>query len=326
MSQLISSVDERTKLAGANRLEILLFSLGKTTQSNGREETFGINVFKVREVMHVPPITHAPDMPPGVMGMISLRGAMIPVVDLAHFCDLEVTEPPKILIVTEYNRNSQGFLVNSVEQIIRMEWGDIKVPPPMMANRHGGLITAVTELKDKRIVMVMDVEKVLAETMPPSEEDALFENMGQARIDATVLFADDSSVARKQIARTLDQLGITHISSKNGVEAWDRLKEIAMRAEALGKPVSDFIDAILTDIEMPEMDGYVLTKHIKSDPRFSNIPVIMHSSLSATANITIGKSVGADDYVGKFDPRELSSKILKALHVDDSSLPLGKPV
>jgi len=100
MSQLISSVDERTKLAGANRLEILLFSLGKTTQSNGREETFGINVFKVREVMHVPPITHAPDMPPGVMGMISLRGAMIPVVDLAHFCDLEVTESPKILIVT----------------------------------------------------------------------------------------------------------------------------------------------------------------------------------------------------------------------------------
>ena len=322
MSQLISSVDQRTKLAGANRLEILLFSLGKTSQNNEREETFGINVFKVREVMHIPEITHAPDMPPGVKGMISLRGAMIPVVDLAHFCNLEATEPPNILIVTEYNRNSQGFLVNSVEQIIRMEWSDIKVPPPMMANQHGGLITAVTELKDKRIVMVMDVEKVLAETMPSADEDALFENMGQARIEATVLFADDSSVARKQIARTLDQLGITHISSRNGVEAWDRLKEIALRAEALGKPVSDFISAILTDIEMPEMDGYVLTKHIKSDPRFNNIPVIMHSSLSAKANITIGKSVGADDYVGKFDPRELSSKILKVLNVDDNVISL----
>jgi two-component system chemotaxis response regulator CheV len=262
-------------------------------------------------------------MPPGVKGMISLRGTMIPVVDLAHFCDLQVSEPPKILIVTEYNRNSQGFLVHSVEQIIRMEWSDIKVPPPMMANRHGGLITAVTELKDKRIVMVLDVEKVLAETMPSTDEDALFENMGHTKVEATVLFADDSGVARKQIARTLDQLGITHISAKNGVEAWDRLNEIATRAEALGKPVSDFIDLVLTDVEMPEMDGYVLTKHIKSDARFAGIPVIMHSSLSATANITIGKSVGADDYVGKFDPRELSSKILKTLHMDDNVLQLA---
>lgn len=322
MSQLIRAVDERTKLAGANRLEILLFSMGQTTDSEGREETFGINVFKVREVMNVPEITHAPDMPPGVKGMISLRGSMIPVVDLAHFCDLQVTEPPKILIVTEYNRNSQGFLVNSVEQIIRMDWSDIKVPPPMMANRHGGLITAVTELKDGRIVMVLDVEKVLSETMPASDEDALFDNMAQTKIEASVLFADDSSVARKQIARTLDQLGINHISAKNGVEAWERLQEIATRAEALDKPVSDFIDMVLTDVEMPEMDGYVLTKHIKSDARFNGIPVIMHSSLSATANITIGKSVGADDYVGKFDPRELSSKILKVLNMDDNVLQL----
>lgn len=319
MSQFIRSVDERTKLAGANRLEILLFSLGKT-KGEEREETFGINVFKVREVMNIPPITHAPDMPPGVKGMISLRGTMIPVVDLTHFCDMDIVEPPKILIVTEYNRNSQGFLVKSVEQIIRMEWSDIKVPPAMMANRHGGLITAVTELKDKRIVMVLDVEKVLAETMPMAEQDAMFESMGQTKINATVLFADDSGVARKQIARTLDQLGISHLSARNGIEAWERLQEIATRAEALGKPVSEFINIILTDVEMPEMDGYVLTKHIKSDQRFANIPVIMHSSLSAKANITIGKSVGADDYVGKFDPKELGSKILKVLNLDDSLL------
>lgn len=322
MSQLISSVDARTKLAGANRLEILLFSLGKTENGEDHGETFGINVFKVREVMNIPEITHAPDMPPGVKGMISLRGTMIPIVDLAHFCDLQVLEPPKILIVTEYNKNSQGFLVDSVEQIMRMEWSDIKVPPPMMANRHGGLITAVTELEDKRIVMVLDVEKVLSETMPPSDEDAIFEDMGTSKIDATILFADDSSVARKQISRTLDQLGITHISSRTGAEAWQRLQEIAARAEALGKPVSEFIDAVLTDVEMPEMDGYVLTKHIKSDTRFRDIPVIMHSSLSATANITIGRSVGADAYVGKFDPRELSSVILKVLNIEDNMLPM----
>ena len=162
-NNFIQSVDERTRLAGANRLEILLFSLGKD-ENTGREEVFGINVFKIREVMHVPNVTHAPDMPPGVKGMVSLRGQMIPVIDLAHFCEMNVIEQPNVLIVTEFNRATQGFLVSSVEQILRMEWNEIKVPPSMLANRMGGLVTAVTELPDQRIVMVIDVEKVLAET------------------------------------------------------------------------------------------------------------------------------------------------------------------
>lgn len=318
MDNFIQSVDERTRLAGANRLEILLFSLGLDTVT-GREEVFGINVFKIREVMKVPEITHAPDMPPGVMGMISLRGQMIPVIDLAHFCRLQVSESPKILIVTEFNRNSQGFLVHSVEQIMRMEWNAIKVPPPMMADRLGGLVTAVTELSDKRIVMIIDVEKVLAETSANLEDNSAFEGMEQIRNNATVLYADDSSVARKQIAKTLDTLGIKHMGVKNGEEAWDRLQEIAERAEILRVPIYELVRLILTDIEMPGMDGYVLTRKIKEDNRFKEIPVIMHSSLSADANITIGKSVGVDAYVAKFDPRELSKAITPYIDIKDAT-------
>jgi len=308
MSNLMQSIDERTRLAGANRLEILLFSLGKD-RATDREEVFGINVFKIREVMHVPEVTQAPDMPAGVKGMVCLRGDMIPIIDLVHFCNLEMSEEPKVLVVTEFNGHTQGFLVSSVEQILRMEWNEIKVPPPMLTNRLGGLVTAVTELDDGRIVMVLDVEKVLAETSNDINDPTMFEGVENFNTKATVLFADDSSVARKQISKTLDTLGIDYISAKNGEEAWTRISEQADLAEQMGVPTNKLIKMILTDIEMPGMDGYVLTRKIKDDPRMKDIPVVMHSSLSAEANVSIGKSVGVDAYVAKFDPRELAKTL-----------------
>ena len=308
MANFIQSVDARTQLAGANRLEILLFSLGLNSENN-REEVFGINVFKVREVMNLPEITRAPDMPPGVVGFVSLRGQMIPVVDLAHFCNVNIDQPPSVLIITEYNKSIQGFLVNSVEQILRMEWNDIKVPPSMLAHRLGGLVTAVSELQDNRIVMILDVEKVLAETSTSEDDEHRFEGIDPLNVDATVVYADDSSVARKQIEQTLDHIGVKHIGTKNGIEAWDKLQELASRAEKMNIPMHEMVSLILTDIEMPGMDGYVLTRKVKDDNRFRGIPIIMHSSLSADANMNLGKTVGADGYVAKFDPQELVATI-----------------
>ncbi len=320
MANFIQSVDERTNLAGTNKLEVLLFSLGKDLQTQ-REEVFGINVFKVREVMHVPAITHAPDMPESVVGMTSLRGIMVPVVDLANFCGVTKEDSPQILIVTEYNKHMQGFLVHSVENILRLQWSDIKVPPSMMTDKMGGLVTAVTELKDERIVMIMDVERVLAETAHFGEDESLFQDVpildGE---NFTVLFADDSTVARKQIEKTLDHMHVSHICAHNGALAWKKLREIADRAENNGIPVSNYVQAILTDVEMPEMDGYVLTKNIKSDPRFNGISVIMHSSLSADANQSLGKGVGADAYVAKFEPQELSVKLKDILRENKKKL------
>lgn len=320
MANFIQSVDERTNLAGTNRLEVLLFSLGKDDTTE-RQEVYGINVFKVREVMQVPEITHAPDMPASVEGMTSLRGTMVPVVNLPKFCGLNISEPPQILIVTEYNKHMQGFLVHSVENILRLQWNDIKVPPQMMSDRLGGLVTAVTELQDGRIAMIMDVEKVLAETAHFAQEETYYEDVNSLEGQGfTIMFADDSSVARSQIERTLDHMGVAHVSAINGAEAWHKLKEIASRAETTGLPVSDYVQAILTDVEMPEMDGYVLTKHIKNDSRFDGIPVIMHSSLSAEANMSLGKGVGADAYVAKFEPRELSNKLVEMLGQSDPAL------
>lgn len=309
MSDLMNSIDERTQLAGANRLEVLLFSLG-LDKNTGREEVFGLNVFKIREVIQIPEITRAPDMPPGVVGMVSLRGTMLPVIDLAKFCGMDVEEPADKLIITEFNKTTQGMMVHSVEQIIRMEWNDIRVPPAMMANKMGGLVTAVTELKDNRIAMIIDVEKVLSETAGLDDDDSVYDTIEKADFESFMLFADDSVVARKQIEKTLKKLGINYVSAKNGDDAWEKLEEIALRAEAMEIPVKDYLRLILTDVEMPGMDGYVLTKKIKSDPRFKEIPVLMHSSLSADTNMALGKQVGADHYLPKFDPLELAKEVL----------------
>lgn len=315
MANFIKSVDDRTRLAGTNRLEVLLFSLGKDINT-GRNETYGVNVFKVREVMLIPEITHAPDMPPSVEGMVSLRGNMIPVINLPEFCGTQTEEEPGILVITEYNKNVQGFLVHSVDTIERLAWEDVKVPPTMMAQQHGGLVTAVTELKDGRLVMIMDVEMVLAKTSGFGESEEIFEgisHVGDANI--TLLFADDSAVARNQIVRTLEHMRIKYISTKNGAEALKKMREIAHQAEASGRKASDFVQIILTDVEMPEMDGYVFTKKIKEDPSFTGIPIIMHSSLSADANQALGKGVGADAYVPKFEPTELALKLQEFLNL-----------
>lgn len=321
MSELLRNIDGRTKLAGTNKLEILLFSLG-TNSMTGRRETFGINVFKVREVMRTPPITAAPEMPASVVGMVSLRGVLVPVVDLAQYANVMTDTPRSIMIVTEYAGHTQGFLVEGVDTILRLDWSQMKVPPEMLLAEMGGLVTAVTELPDGRLVMMMDVEKVLSETTNYDEE-IVYRNIKPLNDPKlTVFFADDSVVARKQIMRTLDAMNVKYVGSINGREAWNELEKIATYAQTSGQNINELISLVLTDVEMPEMDGYILTKKIKSDPRFAGVPVIMHSSLSGMSNQQLGKSVGVDEYVPKFEAQKLSETLTRRLL---GSLPVVQP-
>lgn len=313
MSELLKNIDARAKLAGTNKLEILLFTLGRENLS-GRNETFGINVFKVREVMRAPVITRAPEMPAAVEGMVSLRGSLVPVVDLAKFAGTATECSNKVMIVTEYNGHTQGFLVEAVDTILRLDWSVMKVPPAMLTHKTGGLVTAVTELDDGRLVMMMDVEKVLAETAGLDDDSISYRSIMPLGItNRTVLFADDSSIARKQIEKTLAAMDVRHIGTNNGRQAWEELQRIAQCAADCGKPVSELVQLILTDVEMPEMDGYMLTRRVKKDPRFTGIPVIMHSSLSGRSNQQLGISVGVDEYVSKFEPQHLASTLTRLL-------------
>lgn len=303
--QLLESIDARTKLAGSNKMELLLFSMGS-------HEIFGINVFKVREVSPTPPITLTPNMPYGVEGVISLRGSIIPVISLIKFIKGEQAseELGGTMIVTEFSRHTQGFLVDDVDRIIRVDWDKVKPPENMLAGQDG-LITAITELDDGRLVSILDVERVLAEVLGEKIMPTLPKVEGTQHL--TVFFADDSTVARKEIIMVLDKLGVKYIQANDGLEAWNKLQGIATRATTEGIPVRKQIQLILVDAEMPEMDGYVLTRNIKSDNRLSGIPVVMHSSLSSAANRTMGQRVGVDAYVAKFDPTVLADTLLALL-------------
>ncbi|MEW5771847.1 MAG: chemotaxis protein [Pseudomonadota bacterium] len=304
-TKLLEAVDARTKLAGSNKMELLLFSLGT-------HETFGINVFKVREVSPTPHITLTPNMPAGVEGVISLRGSIIPVISLAQFIKLDGAPEGigETLIVTEFARHTQGFLVKEVDRIIRVDWDKVKPPENNLAGQDG-MITAITELDDGRLVSILDVERVLVEILGEKPVPNL--PKAESVRDSTIFFADDSSVARKEITSVLDKLGLKYIQSNDGLEAWNKLSNMANRATAERIPLKDQIQLILVDAEMPEMDGYVLTKNIKSDSRFAGIPVIMHSSLSSEANRTMGQKVGVDAYVAKFDPAVLADTLLAFL-------------
>lgn len=312
MSELLKNIDARTRLAGTNKLEILLFTLGQDSRT-GRRETFGINVFKVREVLRKPEITAAPEMPPSVEGMVSLRGSLVPVVDLAKYARVATETPREVMIMTEYNGHIQGFLVEGVDTILRLDWSQMRVPPEMLTANLGGLVTAVTELADHRMVMMLDVEKVLAETTNIDDE-YMFKDIKPVEAEnATVFFADDSSVARSQIQRTLDAMKVPYNGAVNGRQAWDELDRVANYAISHGRNVRDSVALVLTDVEMPEMDGYILTKKIKTDPRFAGVPVIMHSSLSGMSNQHLGRSVGVDEYVAKFEPHRLAETLARML-------------
>jgi len=300
-TNLLETVDARTKLAGSNRMEILLFSLGTS-------EIFGINVFKVREVCRTPFITKAPNMPSGVEGLISLRGNVIPVLSLAKV--LGLVKPGQGLggsmMVTEYSKRTLGFLVEGVDRIIRVEWDKVRQPENMAGTTQNN-ITAITELADGKLVSILDVETILAQTFgeaPVGQISALGSN-----VEANVFFVDDSAIARKKIVEVLDKLGARHKHALNGLEAWTRLDGMATHAQQQKRRLADEISLVLVDAEMPEMDGYVLTRNIKNDARFDGIPVIMHSSLSSEANRSMGKAVGVDAYVAKFDAEILADTL-----------------
>lgn len=314
MSEILQEVDERSRLAGTNKFELLLFRLGECP--GGRSEIFGINVFKVREALVLPPVTSMPGAPAHVMGVANIRGQIVPVIDLPAAVGCK----PKglnILIVTEYERSVQGFAVEEVEEIVRLEWSRVLSAE---ANAVGGMVTSIARLDadgDKtRLALVLDVEKVLRDVLPSRVPDVHAAQVG-SRLDlppgSIVLAADDSSVARSQIEKVLQALHVPYVMTRTGKEAWDKLQSFAVEAKNEGKRVNDKVAVVLTDLEMPEMDGFTLTRKIKEDERFKSIPVVIHSSLTGQANEDHARHVGAEGYVAKFVAEDLGNSLRKAI-------------
>ncbi len=317
MSTVQKEVDERTNLTASNKFELLLFRLGETPNSDHRE-LFGINVFKVREIMVMPSVTAVAGSSAHMMGVTNIRGQVIPVIDLPSAVGCIPKQGLNILLVTEYARSTQGFAVEEVDEIVRLDWN--QVLSAENSTSAGGMITSIARLDgdtdNTRLAQVLDVEQILRTVMPPSTPDVTPETVGP-KLDlpagSIILAADDSGLARSLIEQGLTAMGAAYAMAKSGKEAWDRLEAIAKAAEAEGKTAADKVALVLTDLEMPEMDGFTLTRKIKQDSRFRNIPVVIHSSLTGTTNEVHVKSVGADAYVGKFVAQELADTIRKML-------------
>ncbi len=308
MSKLMAAVNQRTNLVGNNRLELLLFRLRGP-------QPFGINVFKVREVLQCPELTEMPGSSPHVRGIAHLRGVPVMVIDLSQATGGKPIEDlsTAYVLVTEYNRHTQGFLVSSVDRIVNTNWDQI-MPPPKGAGA-GHYLTAVTEI-DGKLVQIIDVEKVFAEITPVNEdvsEEVKTKATERNFDDLIVLVADDSAVARNQVKRALSSIGIRVELVNDGKLALDWLNA---KAAELGGDISQKVPLLISDIEMPEMDGYTLTAEIKADPQLRNMHVVLHSSLSGVFNEAMVKKVGADQFIAKFHPDELVSAVQKWMTTD----------
>jgi two-component system chemotaxis response regulator CheV len=321
MQTIQQEIDERTNLTSSNKLELLLFRLGNDPQLN-RTELFGINVFKVREIIPMPTITAVAGSQPHMMGVVDLRGQILPVIDLAGVAGCTPTTGLNILLITEYARSTQAFAVESVDDIVRLDWKQVLSAE---GNAAGGMVTSIARLdgeKSDRLAQVLDVETILRQVMPSNELEIDPERIGP-KVDlkpgSVILAADDSLVARTMIEDGLTAMGLPYIMCKTGKEAWDQLLAISSKAQADGHTVNDKIALVLTDLEMPEMDGFTLTRNIKQDPRFSAIPVVIHSSLTGAANEAHVKKVGADGYVAKFVAEDLAQALRKALRTEDQT-------
>lgn len=307
----MKEIDERSNLTNTNKFELLLFRLDET------DELYGINVFKVREIMVMPHITKIARGPEMLLGMAEIRGQVLPVIDLPKMINGVSEHKPNILLVTEYSRSTQAFAVEAVEEIVRLEWGQVVSAEQ---NTEGAFVTSIARFeteKGQHLVQVLDVEQILREVMPGRQNEDTTEQLEEQTVrikpGSKILAADDSGFARALIEGSLKSLNLPYIMENNGLDAWNTLLALAEDAEQGGKSVEEQVALVLTDLEMPEMDGFTLTRKIKAHKDMQNIPVIIHSSLSGSASEDHVRKVGADGYVAKFVAKELAQSIQNVL-------------
>jgi len=307
MSQdLLNRIDQRTRLAGHNRLALLLFRLGG-------QQAFGVNVFKVQEVLRRPPLFQLPGLPAQFAGVSNVRGRSVPVLDLGraigHPEREQNPDAPGYLVVTEFNRSIQGFLVSEVDRIVNIAVEDIHPPPELGVNSSH--LTAVTRFQD-RLIQVIDVESVMAEITHARMDMSLPAGVtlptgtGQQQI----LVVDDSRVARHQIRNVLEQLEVGATLLSDGRQALDHLLQV----HASGERPAERYAMVISDIEMPVMDGYTLTTEIRRHPGLQDLYVLLHTSLSGVFNNAMIEQVGANAFVAKYSPNELAEHVVKRLH------------
>lgn len=316
MDSLQKDIDDRANLTLSNKFELLLFRLGAAAQ-NEKSELFGINVFKLREIMPMTTLTKAAGMKSPLLGMANIRGQIIPVIDLAAVAGCTPTAGLNLLLVTEYARNTQAFAIESVDNIVRLDWSQVHAADTRVSNRNVTSIALLNNDENRdEMALVLDVEQILYDIIPSArnvKNEPIAARSFDLKPGSLAIVAEDSRVARAMLDQGLKAMGIPALMFNNGLAAWEKIKQMAEEAKAAGESIHDKISLVLTDLEMPEMDGFTLTRNIKADRQLKNIPVVIHSSLSGSANEDHVRKVGANGYVAKFEVNELSQVIHQVL-------------
>ena len=300
--------------AGTNELEIVEFYLD---EENGPDAApyrghYGVNVAKVLEIIRMPKVTELPEVQhAAVLGAFNLRSKIIPLVDLALWLEKKTvqSQEPKT-IVTEFNAVTTAFMVSGVNRIHRISWEEVEPPNPYVAKASKDTVIGVVKLEG-RIVFLLDLERIVANLNPAL--GLRLDDLGEDYDRSTryrALVADDSALVREMLKDLLEKANFSVEVVYNGKEAWDRLLELKAKAEEEKCKITDFVQVMVSDIEMPVMDGHNLTKRIKDDPALKHLPVLLFSSLITERLRHKGVSVGADDQISKPEVTQLAKRAL----------------
>jgi two-component system, chemotaxis family, chemotaxis protein CheV len=298
---LLDSVESHTRLAGHNRVAMLLFRLGDS-------QLFGINVFKVREVLRKPPMERLPGMHALLAGSFDYRGKTIPVIDLAAALGYPslADDESAHLVVTEFSRSMQGFLVTDFQRIVHCTGESLEAPSSTLG--FGNRVSAVSRV-DGRLMAVVDVEHVLASIDgAPAELSSHIQHEAESSAiqQRRIMVVDDSTVARLRLVNLFKQMNIECLVAQDGCEALEMLKQMAESGE-------EMLSLVISDIEMPRLDGYALTRAIRDTPALRGLKVVLHSSLSGVFNEALVRDVGADRFIAKFQPDLLAKTVLELM-------------
>ncbi|EJL6462858.1 chemotaxis protein CheV [Vibrio cholerae] len=297
--------------SGTNELEIIEFHLEKVL-TDGRTKTcyYGINVAKVREVIRVPETTDYPNAQPHMIGVFSSREILTPLVDLAGWLGVPTSTDisKKYVIVTDFNRMTNGFLIDSISRIHRISWNDVESPSQFLEAGEQDCVVAVVR-QDKKLIMILDFEKIISDINPELSMEKydvtvdrkvdLNQRMVTKRNAKTIMVVDDSAFIRSLIQDTLSSAGYNIIACKDGGEAHEKLMELKQSAKEENIPVSELVDAVVTDVEMPRMDGMHLIKRLREDDSYATMPIVMFSSLMSDDNRSKALALGANDTLTK---------------------------
>ncbi|MEG6504569.1 chemotaxis protein [Nitratidesulfovibrio sp. 1201_IL3209] len=300
--------------AGTNELEIVEFHLEESSTDPATPNYrgyYGVNVAKVLEIIRMPKVTGLPEVQhPSVLGAFNLRSHIIPLVDLSQWLGKQraESEPPKV-IVTEFNNVTTAFMVSGVNRIHRISWEEVEPPNRYVAALSNNSITGVVKLEG-RIIFILDLEKIVADLNPQLglRLDEAVDWSANTRYRA--LIADDSGLIREMLKDLMQKANFEVEAVNNGREAWERLVDIKRKAEQDARPVTDYVQVLVSDIEMPSMDGHNLCKQVKEDPALKQLPVVLFSSLITDKLRHKGESVGADDQISKPEVTALAKRCL----------------